>query len=194
MVEVKLTDNIDDWFVDNVLVLEPVLTGFLRKNWNNQEEVSGLRQEIYARVFKSALKERPIYCRSFLFTTARNLLIDRARRAKVVSIENIADMERLTVPCEQPGAEEILSFRQELTALQSALSTLPQRCREIVVMRKIDGLSQREVAREMGIAEGTVEKQLSKGIRRLANALYGKGGDFEGSEAPWSKKYIEQKK
>lgn len=192
--EVILRENIDDWFVENVLVFEPELTGYLRKNWKNQSDVAGLRQEVYVRVFQSALKKLPTHCRSFLFATARNLLIDRARRATVVSIDTVADLEQLAVPSEQPTADEIVSFRQEVISLKRALSSLPPRCRKIVEMRKIEGLPQRQVATSLGITQGTVEKQLSKGIRLLANELYGKGGGFEDTGTTWSQKYIEKKK
>jgi RNA polymerase sigma-70 factor (ECF subfamily) len=63
----------------------------------------------------------------------------------------------------------------ELGVLVEALEALPPRCREVVVLRKVDGLSQREVAAEMGIAEDTVEKQIAKGMRALADALFARG-------------------
>jgi RNA polymerase sigma-70 factor (ECF subfamily) len=54
----------------------------------------------------------------------------------------------------------------------SAIGELPPRCREVVTLRKIEGLSQREVARKMGITEDTVERQVSNGIRLLRKLLY----------------------
>lgn len=66
--------------------------------------------------------------------------------------------------------ERHLSCRSELRLLQVALDLLPRRCREVVELRKIEGLSQREVASRLGIAEDTVQKQVAKGIRSLAQA------------------------
>jgi len=74
--------------------------------------------------------------------------------------------------------ERHASGRAELRLLERALDALPARCREVVRLRKIDGLSQREVAAQMGIAEDTVEKQIAKGMRALADALLQKGVAF----------------
>ena len=60
--------------------------------------------------------------------------------------------------------------------MQAALDDLPPRCRQVVVLRKIDGLSQKEVARQMGVTTETVENQVAKGMRLLAQALGGRRG------------------
>lgn len=175
--------DVDRWFVEEVLALEAALIGFLRRQWRNDADVADLRQETYARVYEAAQRELPRHVKAFVFMTARNLMIDRARRAQVVSMETIADFESLPVFTNEPDAEERLSSRQELKALQRALDILPPRCREIVIMRKIEGLPQKQVAEMLGIAESTVEKQVAKGISRLADTLYGVGGDFHKSES-----------
>jgi RNA polymerase sigma-70 factor (ECF subfamily) len=50
--------------------------------------------------------------------------------------------------------------------LVQALATLPPRCREVTVLRKLKGIPQREVAARLGIAEKTVEEQVARGVRR----------------------------
>jgi RNA polymerase sigma factor (sigma-70 family) len=159
------------WFVDEVLPLEAMLEAFLRRNWRDADEVADLRQEVYARVFEHGAAGRPDSTPAFVLTTARHLLIDRARRAKIVSIETFADLEDLTVPLVDTSFERQIAARSELRLLQQALDGLPARCREVVALRKIEGLSQRDVAARLGITEDTVEKQVSKGIRALAEAL-----------------------
>lgn len=72
---------------------------------------------------------------------------------------------------------EKLMARSELRLLQGALELLPVRCREVFQLRKIDGLSQREVAQKMGITEDTVERQVAKGVRAAAKVRI--GGTFE---------------
>jgi len=67
--------------------------------------------------------------------------------------------------------ERYVTARSELRLLQIALNLLPARCREVIELRKIEGLSQREVATRMGITEDTVERQVSKGVRALASAM-----------------------
>ena len=59
--------------------------------------------------------------------------------------------------------------------LGSVLDKLPERFRNAIVMRKIDGLSVREISERTGAAEKTVEKHLTEGMRALADALYRDG-------------------
>lgn len=164
-------DELSAWFVEQVLPLEGVLERYLRRNWRDAGEIADLRQEVYARVYDGCAQRRPESAQAFILSTARNLLIDRARRAQIVSIEAFADMDTLAPTIDELSPERHLAARSELRLLQLALNLLPARCREVVELRKIEGLSQREVASRMGITEDTVERQVSKGVRALAVAL-----------------------
>jgi RNA polymerase sigma factor (sigma-70 family) len=185
------TVELNAWFVDQVLPLEGVLERFLRRNWRDMDEISDLRQEVYARVYDGCKRCQPDSAQAFVLTTARNLLIDRARRAQIVSIETYADMDALAPTLDELSPERYLAARSELKLLQIALNLLPARCREVIELRKIEGLSQREVASRMGITEDTVERQVSKGVRALALALQatglGSGGAAPGVAAPLRK-------
>jgi RNA polymerase sigma-70 factor (ECF subfamily) len=167
-------DALDDWFMREVVSLEPMLTRFLQRNWRNEAEISDLRQEAYARVYEAARRERPQLVKPFLFQTARNLMIDRLRRQSVVSLESMVDVDWLNVSDDRPSSEAYVAARQELRLLQAALDKLPPRCRQVVLMRKVEGFSQREVAKEMGITVETVENQVAKGMRLLAQAIGGR--------------------
>jgi RNA polymerase sigma-70 factor (ECF subfamily) len=168
--------QVDDWFMRDVLPLEAALTRFLQRNWRQPAEIADLRQETYARAYEAGLRERPKQVKPFLFQIARNLMIDRLRRQSVVSLETMADFEWANVSDDAPSLESRVAARQQLRQLQHALDDLPPRCRQIIVMRKIEGLSQKEVAQRMGIAVDTVENQVAKGVRLLAQALGGRRG------------------
>jgi RNA polymerase sigma-70 factor (ECF subfamily) len=170
-----MSADLDHWFVQEVLPLEAALARFLRRHRQPADDVADLLQEVYVRIYESAARRRPELVQPFVFATARNLLIDQARRAQIVSIEAYADLETLAIPGDDLTPERHASGHQELRLLQAALEQLPLRCGEVVRLRKIDGMSQREVAQHMGIAEDTVEKQIAKGMRALADALLLKG-------------------
>src|SRR5882672_10380295 len=176
---------IDDWFVGEVLPLEAALTRFLQRNWRNEAEINDLRQETYARVYEAAQRERPVLVKPFLFQVARNLIIDRLRKQSVVSLESVADFDWLNVSDDRPSSEAYVAARQELRLLQAALDKLPPRCRQVVLMRKVEGLSQKEVAKRMGITIETVENQVAKGMRLLAQAL----GDRRGAVTTEARRY-----
>ena len=166
----------DEWFVREILPLEAALMRYLRRNWRDVAELPDLRQEVYVRVFQAARVKEPEQAGAFLFSTARNLLIDRARRAQIVSIATYADLEAEQFDQNELTPERHASGRAELRLLQHALNALPPRCKEVVSLRKIDGMSQREIADNMGITVATVEKQMAKGMRALADALFAKTG------------------
>lgn len=168
-----IVSEADAWFMREVLPLESILMLFLRQNWRNRAEIADLRQEVYMRVYEAALKEIPEQAKAFVLTTARNLIIDRVRKESVIPFEIVTDLEALNAASEQPGPERTVLARDAIRRLTSALEQLPPRCREAVTLRKIEGLSRREIAQRMGIAEFTVNRHLTEGMRALADILYG---------------------
>ena len=103
----------------------------------------------------------------------RNLLIDRLRREHVVPIETVEDLDALNVAIDAPGPDQALIAREELRRVQAALDQLPRRAREAVVLRKVEGLSWKEIGQRMGIAERTVNRHLTDAMHALADTLYG---------------------
>lgn len=173
---------LDAWFTSEILVHEEALVHYLRRWWSQGEEVHDLRQEVYVRVYEAAGKSRPHQPKSFLFATARHLMTDRLRRGRVVSIEPVGDFEALNVLIDEVCPERRLGARQILKRLAEAFDRLPDRCREVVWLRRVDELSQREVAERLGISEKTVEKQMAKGVRLIAEYFY--GGEPSRADSP----------
>lgn len=164
---------VDRWFVTEILPLEGALTRYLRRAWRDAADVSDLRQEVYVRVYESAFASLPRSPRAFLFTTARNLLADRVRRERIVSIDYTQDLDALNVLVDELSPESRLSARQELRRLAEALDSLSDPCREVIWLRRVEGLSQREAAQRLDMQEGTLESHLCRGIRALAKAVFG---------------------
>ncbi len=168
----------DLWFVAEVLPLEAGLTQFLVHNWRNKNDIEDLLQDVYVRVYEAALKQIPESAKPFVFTTARNLLINRVRRERIIPIEAVAEWETLNVAKDEPGPDRVLMARDELARLQVTLDRLPPRCREAILLRRIEGLSRREIAARMGISEYTVAEYLTHSICALADMLYGEPADL----------------
>lgn len=176
--------KVEEWFVREVLPLEASLLRFLRRCGLQGADPNDLRQEVYARVFESALSGLPIQARAFVFTAARNLLIDHVRRTHVVELKAILDMDITPFAIDHITPERQLSAREELRRFQAGLLRLPPRCRQVIEMRKILGLSQREVASRLGIGEDTVERQTLLGMRALADYMLGGSGRIRRPSSP----------
>jgi len=164
---------LDQWFAEEILPHEAVLTRYLARVWGKPADIGDLRQDIYVRVYAGAAQQRPHNPKAFLFATARNLMTDRLRRGRIVSIDFTQDLESLDVLIDQVSPEQRLSARQELRRLSDALDALPNNCRDVIWLRRVEGLSQQETARRLGMKEGTVESHLSRGVRALAKVVFG---------------------
>lgn len=165
--------TLDAWFVSEILVHEAALVQYLRRCWPQADEIVDLRQEVYVRVYEAAAKARPLQPKSFLFASARHLMTDRLRRSRVVSIEPAGDFESLNVLVDEVSPERRFGARQILRRLAAAFDRLPGRCREIVWLRRVEELPQKEVALRLGISEKAVEKQIARGMRLLAEYYHG---------------------
>lgn len=165
--------DLEAWFVRDVLPLESALMQFFNRSLRNRTDSEDLCQDVYVRVCEAAQKEIPHPAGPFVFAVARNLLINRMRRDKVIHIDAMADLDTLGISLDEPGPDRSAVARQELRRLQTALDQLPRRCREAVVMRKIEGMSYREISARMGISEDTIYEYLTNGMYALAEHLHG---------------------
>jgi len=165
--------DLQGWFVDIILPLEAQLTLFLRRNWRNESDIPDLVHDVYVRIYEAAGKSLPDNPRSFLFRTAQNMLVDRVRRDKIVPIEFASQLETFDFALDEPGPERNVIAREDLRKLQNALDELPARTRSVVIMRRVEGLSRDEIAKQLGVSEVTIKWHLNEGLRALADALYG---------------------
>lgn len=163
------------WFRDGIRPHESELRAYLRGRFPSLTDVDDLVQETYARLLRAREGGEATITRAYLFVVARNLALDLIRRGKAVTVERLDELARLTVVEERPDAAEIVSHEQELALLDEAMHALPPRCREILTLRRIEGLSHREIAARLGIAEGTVNAQLAIGLMRCRQYLCAHG-------------------
>ena len=170
-----MNSELDKWFAEEILPHEGALTRYLRRVCSNQSDVADVRQDIYIRIYESAGRSRPNLPKAFMFATARNLMADRVRRGRIVSIDYTQDLDFLNVLVDDISPERRLSSRQELRCLSDALDGLSDNCRSVIWLRRVEGLSQREAAERLGMQEGTLESHLCRGLRALAEAVFGNG-------------------
>lgn len=169
-------DTLRRWFRESVLPHEAALVRFVARNCRDEAEVTDIRQQVYERALRGASEALPASTRHYIFTIARNLLIDRARRAKIVSFEQVADLETLGWDGDLMAAERQIEARDELRRAMAGLEKLPARCREVVRLRKVEGLSVQETADRLGVGHHTIERQLTLGIRALSDFMLGGDG------------------
>ncbi len=138
-------------------------------------DVEDVVQESYLRVWQRQMLQPLASARSFLYRVARNLAVDKLRRTAISPIGPATEIISLRAADDNPDAAEAASGKEEVQLLLDAIEALPPRCREILVLQKLHGLSLKEIAQRLGIAEGTVQLQGAKGMRRCAEYLRERG-------------------
>ena len=154
------------WFASEVQPHEAVLRAYLRSQFPSLEDTDDIVQETYVRLLRARERGTIESTSGLLFATARNAARDLLRRRVTARTIPIAEIDESRVFDTAAGVVETVSRRQEASLLASAIAELPPRCREILVLRKFENLSHREIAQRLGIAEHTVEAQLTKALHR----------------------------
>jgi RNA polymerase sigma factor (sigma-70 family) len=164
------------WVATHVLPHEGEVRAWLRRHVHSltPSDVDDLIQDAYARLW-SVEFTRITNARSYLFAVVRNLLLEHARRARIVPMERLGEIEMLRIPSDEPGPDRRVNARQELEKLERMVAGLPEQCRRAFQMQKFQCLSQRQIALKMNITERTVEKYLATALARVLDALKQEG-------------------
>ena len=161
------------WFLHEVHPHSDVLRAYLRKAYPSVPDPSDIVQESFLRVWKARASAPVRSAKAFLFQVARRLAIDVVRRRQVSGDNAVCETDVRSVLDDGPDAAEAACRNEELWLLAQAIAALPARCREVMILRKIEGLSQREIAVRLGITEGTVQVHIGRGLRQLERSLEG---------------------
>ncbi len=163
------------WFEQEVHVHEGSLRAYLRGVFPSVRDVDDVVQESFLRVWRARSERSISFAKTFLFQVARHLAIDLIRHERRSPIIPVTDLEASTVVESGPHAAEQASTRQEVSLLLEAIDSLPARCREIVILRKLQGVSQKEIAARLSLSEQTVQVQVARGVKRCEKFLRHRG-------------------
>ena len=145
------------------------LRRYLARLLGNATEAQDVAHDAYLRVQPAVEKQTAENPEALLYTTARRLAINRLKRRSITPISSTPPSEDAISTA--PGVVQQVMARQELAQLEAAIAQLPEGCRAVLLLRKIDLLSHQEIAQKLGIAISTVEKQHARALRLLRLAL-----------------------
>ncbi|HJS57811.1 MAG TPA: sigma-70 family RNA polymerase sigma factor [Vicinamibacteria bacterium] len=137
------------------------------------DEAEDLSQEIFLKVFKSLDKfNRDADFSTWLSSVARNYCIDHyraMRREKEVVVEDLVAMD--LAPAASGNPHRALEDRDRRSFLRRGLALLPEKLKEAVILRDLQGLSYQEMADRLRLPEGTVKSRINRGREELARLL-----------------------
>jgi RNA polymerase sigma-70 factor (ECF subfamily) len=154
------------WFADEVQPHVAPLRSYLRGAFPRVRDVDDVVQESFLQLWRARAAAPVVSGRAFLFVVAQRIALKILRKDRNAPFAPVADAVAAAVPDARPDAFAALAERERIDLLADALMTLPPRCREVFFLRKIAGVSQREVAGRLGLSERTVEAHVRAGTAR----------------------------
>lgn len=155
---------------------------YLSRFFSRSQDIDDLTQETFLRAFAESKRE-VVSPRAFLYRIARNLALnEKARHSHQTTsfIEDFPDPSVLEAG-DQVSVEDAVEGRRKMAIFAEAISALPPQCRKVFILRKVEGLSQKDVAERLGLSVSTVEKHLATGLLKCSDYLrqhgYEVGGD-----------------
>ncbi len=159
------------WFAEHLQVHEAMLRGWLHSRFPQIADFDDIIQEAYARVL-AARAQRPLLApKAFFFATARNLAYDHFRKSAVTLPNVLREFDELSVLDEAVDIPETVARNQEIELMTQAIQSLPDRCRQVLTLRNVYGLSHREIAEQLGLSIRTVEAHVTVGIKRCTQFM-----------------------
>lgn len=153
------------------------LVRFFAARLRSMTAADDLVQDLYIRVASLEPGERVENPSAYLYRLASNLMLDRLRSDRRAGARDSAwlQAERLEMGGEgvadEPSAEQSVAARQRLAQVARAISDLPPKTKRAFELHKLEGLTQEETARALGVSRKTVEKQISAALQRLVARL-----------------------
>ncbi len=159
------------WLGREILPHEQDVRAWLRRSLVTSNDVDDVIQESYCRLANLKAVEQIESPRAYFFQTARSVVLEQMRRARIVRIDAVTEIDALRIEWDEPSPERIAGGRKELERVMKIVATLPERSRRIFEMRRVMGLSQKEIARQLGVTENVVENEAARGLKAVLAGL-----------------------
>ncbi len=136
------------------------------------DDIEDIVQETFLRCYQASTRTTVQFPRSFMLTTARNLALNHIALADNRLVRGVDSFDDSAVPLyrEEP-AQNASEVQERFLLLCRAVRSLPVQCRRAFVLKKVYGLSRKEIATYMGVTESTVQKHIAKGMVMCAEYL-----------------------
>ncbi|MCJ2185055.1 RNA polymerase sigma factor [Novosphingobium sp. 1949] len=149
----------------------PALRGFFLRRLGHAHMAEDLAQDVMVRMHARSQASAILNLEAYIFQTASSVLRDHLRRESVRGVVVACDPADLENNAVELGPDRVLQARDELARVASALNELPERTRDIFLMRRYEGLAYGEIAQRVGISVSALEKHMTKAIAHLARRL-----------------------
>ena len=154
--------SVEQSFAEN----ESALKRFLERFFYSTHDIEDILQEVFLQTWNIEKKQEIQLPKSYMFRVARNMALKELKKKSRQINAYIEEVNPDELVRNETFTENEVDLSERLILFEKALATLPPRCRNVFVLRKIFGFSQKEIARRMNISVSTVEKHIINGIQR----------------------------
>jgi len=172
--------------LETYLENETALKRFLKRFIRSREGADDLAQEAFLRAFAAESDRAIISPKAFLFKVAKNLALNELAKQSSAAIEPLGDFEGQEVleDSSQAAVDDAVDGRERIRMLARAIAALPPQCAKVFILRKMQGLSQKEIAARLNISVRTVENHVALGLVRCKAYMRAQGGAPDQSGMP----------
>lgn len=144
-----------------------------------KEDIEDIVQETFVRsalVDDGAKIEKPA---AYLYTVARNLAFKKLKESSRFVENEINELPEHQIVSTAPHADDSAHHKRKLASLLEATKELPPQCKKVFYLRKLYGLTHKEIAKELGISTSTVERHITIAIKQCRIALTERGYNID---------------
>lgn len=159
------------WVARYAIPQESRVRSTLRRAGVTEADIDDLIQEAYCRLAALRSVDHIGNPAGYFMQIVKNGWRDSLRRSKIVPLDSFTENAALFVMDETSEIEAAAIAREELARIDAVLANLPERCRAIFIAKRVEGLSQREIAERLKVSENVVENDIQKALRAIQRML-----------------------
>lgn len=179
--ELPWVRDVDRWFADFVVPYERQYLWLAKRLMGEEEAARDLLHDVYAELLTGETWRSTKKPHTWVMRAVLTRGVDRIRRSKVVSMRALPDVETLEFATQSLDGFEAVSVREQVRAGLDAINTMPDMTRRVLLLRRLDGLSVKEIAYRLGLTVKGVDYHIARGAFLFNQAMVDAG--FDGVEA-----------
>lgn len=163
---------VQDAFLEN----QSALKRFISRFFCSVQDVEDVAQETFLRAYRAESGKSIAQPKAFLFRIAKHIALTQLSSKSHQSTEYLEDLGASETPIGAGSLDDEVAADQTMGLRCEAMAALTPHCRRVYMLRKVHGMSQKEIASSLGIAVSTVEKHLIKGAAECDRYIRGRHG------------------
>jgi len=136
----------------------------------HNDDIEDIVQETFVKSYEADLKQEITYERTYMLKTARNLALNHISKASERKNQSLEGMKSLPYGLTSKSLESQIESKERFLHFCRATDTLSVEVKRVFLLKKVYGMSQKDIAGYIGLSESTVEKHVAKGL--LQCSLY----------------------